>query len=49
MFATGEALPYEPPLNPELVIATAECTPEEAAGQIIDYLERTGKLASAVG
>jgi adenylylsulfate kinase len=46
---TGISDPYEPPLNPELVIATAECTPEEAAGQILDYLERAGKLAPAVG
>ena len=46
---TGISDPYEPPVDPELVIATAECTPEEAAGQILDYLERAGKLAPAVG
>jgi len=36
---TGISDPYEAPETPELVIKTAECTPQEAAAQIITYLE----------
>ena len=46
---TGISDPYEPPVNPEVVIKTADCTPQEAARQIIEYLERTGKLTPVVG
>ena len=35
---TGLDSPYEPPLQPEMVIDTVELTPEQAADRIIDYL-----------
>ena len=41
---TGVSDPYERPENPELVIKTTECTPEEAALRIIDLLEIHGKI-----
>ena len=41
---TGISDPYEPPENPELVIKTAECTPQEAAIEIIKKLEALGKI-----
>ncbi|MBT4501142.1 MAG: adenylyl-sulfate kinase [Gemmatimonadetes bacterium] len=41
---TGISDPYEPPENPELVIETATCTPQEATVQIIDKLETLGKI-----
>ena len=39
---TGISDPYEEPKNAEVVINTAEATPEEAAQQIILHLEREG-------
>jgi adenylylsulfate kinase len=42
---TGVSDPYEPPLQPELVLKTATCTPQEAALQILSLLEERGKLA----
>jgi adenylylsulfate kinase len=42
---TGVSDPYEEPVNPELVIRTADCTPEDAGLQIIGKLEELGKLA----
>ena len=42
---TGISDPYEAPENAELVIKTAECTPENAANQIISELEKRGKLS----
>jgi adenylylsulfate kinase len=41
---TGISDPYEPPTQPELVIKTAQCTPQEAAIQIISYLEQHGHI-----
>ncbi|MEE2753795.1 MAG: adenylyl-sulfate kinase [Candidatus Latescibacterota bacterium] len=41
---TGISAPYEAPESPEIVIKTADCTPEEAAGQIIALLEKMGKF-----
>jgi adenylylsulfate kinase len=41
---TGISDPYEPPERPELVIKTADCTPQEAAVQIIRQLEVVGKI-----
>ncbi len=35
---TGIDDPYEPPVNPELVIDTTSGTPEELAQQVIDFL-----------
>jgi sulfate adenylyltransferase len=39
---TGVSDPYEPPTDAEVVINAAELTPEEAAQEIILYLEREG-------
>ena len=36
---TGVSDPYEPPENPEIVLATEEQTPEESAAAIIAYLD----------
>ena len=41
---TGVSDPYEPPESPELVIQTAELTPQEAALQILQKLEELGKI-----
>ncbi len=41
---TGISDPYEVPTNPELVIRTAHCTPQDAAIQIIQLLESKGKI-----
>ena len=41
---TGVSDPYEEPENPELVISTAECSPQEAALQIVDLLAERGKI-----
>ncbi len=41
---TGVSDPYEPPENPELVIKTAECSPQEAAQKILDMLESHGRI-----
>jgi adenylylsulfate kinase-like enzyme len=35
--------PYEPPLNPELVIDSMEMTIEQAADTIIDFVETIGE------
>ena len=42
---TGISAPYEPPPNPELVLRTAEETPEESAARVIFYLDRHGYLS----
>jgi len=39
---TGIDDPYEPPMNPELTIDTTEITPNEAAQEILLYLEEQG-------
>jgi len=36
----GIGQPYEPPLNPEIRINTAKCTPEECARKILETLLR---------
>jgi len=41
---TGISDPYEPPLNPEITINTANQTPEESAAQVLAYLEEHGYL-----
>jgi len=41
---SGISDPYEPPESPELVIQTAELTPQEAALQILQKLEELGKI-----
>ena len=42
---TGIDDPYEPPLAPELVLHNDQITPQEAAAQVIAYLETNGLLA----
>jgi adenylylsulfate kinase len=46
---TGVSDPYEPPLNPEVVIRTAEESPEQSADRVLQALERHGFLQQAVG
>ncbi|MYI61255.1 MAG: adenylyl-sulfate kinase, partial [Gemmatimonadetes bacterium] len=41
---TGVSDPYEEPEKPELVIETDTATPSEAAAQVIDLLEKMGKI-----
>ncbi len=41
---TGIDDPYEAPAKPEVVIKNGECTPQEAAAQVIQYLEDRGML-----
>ena len=41
---TGISDPYEPPVNPELVIHTAAGTPQEAAERLIGLLAQRGKI-----
>ncbi len=43
---TGISDPYEEPENAELVIDTADCTPEQAAQQIILHLESEGYIGA---
>jgi adenylylsulfate kinase len=42
---TGIDDPYEPPLEPELVLAGGEGTPGGLADQVLDYLRARGHLA----
>lgn len=42
---TGIDSPYEPPLNPEIRISTADRTAEEAAEEIFVYLQKQGFLS----
>ncbi len=41
---TGVDDPYEPPLQPEMIIKTAEFTPESIVEQILDFLAASGTL-----
>lgn len=41
---TGVSDPYEEPEKPELVIETDTVTPSEAAAQVIDLVEKMGKI-----
>jgi adenylyl-sulfate kinase len=43
---TGVDDPYEPPLNPEVTVRTAEETPEQSAARIVAALEALGYLKS---
>jgi len=43
---TGISDPYEAPTNAELVIPTADCTPQEAAERIIALLAERGVIPS---
>jgi len=41
---TGIDDPYESPVNPEIRLATTDCSPEDNAGKIINYLKDKGFL-----
>ncbi len=43
---TGVDDPYEAPAKPELTIANNRCTPQEAAAQVLNYLESRGLVSS---
>ena len=44
---TGISDPYEPPLAPELVLATSPERPEDSSCRVIEYLETEGWLTPA--
>ncbi len=46
---TGISAPYEPPIEPELMVDTAHHTVDECVQHIVDYVNRTFVLASGVG
>jgi len=46
---TGVDDPYEPPLDPELVLRTEGEPPEASAARVLAHLERTGRLAPEAG
>ena len=46
---TGVSDPYEAPTAAELEILTGQCTPQEAAIQIIEMLEQRGKIPALEG
>lgn len=41
---TGVSDPYEEPLNPELVLDTEHCTPEQNADRVLEWMEANGYL-----
>jgi adenylyl-sulfate kinase len=43
---TGVSDPYEPPLEPELVLETEQCTSQQCAAQVVEYAE--GRMAAAL-
>jgi adenylylsulfate kinase len=45
---TGVSDPYEPPLNPEIVLKTEEEEPEESAARLLTYLEERELIPAAV-
>jgi bifunctional enzyme CysN/CysC len=45
---TGIDSPYEPPEDPELRIDTTDLSPREAATEVIELLERLGRLSPPV-
>ena len=44
---TGVSAPYEPPLEPELVIRTGDQSVEASVGQILVCLEQRGLIPHA--
>lgn len=44
---TGVSDPYESPQDADVVLNTAETTPEEAAQEILLHLEREGYVGAA--
>ncbi|HOB75614.1 MAG TPA: adenylyl-sulfate kinase [Phycisphaerae bacterium] len=45
---TGVDDPYEPPTNPEIVLRNVDITREEAAAQVLNYLESKGLLGNGL-
>lgn len=45
---TGISDPYEEPLNPEVLLETAQQTPEESARLVLDVLEHAGRIQAAI-
>jgi adenylylsulfate kinase len=44
---TGVSDPYEPPLDPEIVVDTEAETPDESAGKVLAYLDsRVARIAA---
>jgi bifunctional enzyme CysN/CysC len=43
---TGIDSPYEAPLNPEIRLATTDQSPEEAADELLKFLEANGYIGS---
>ncbi len=46
---TGVSDPYEPPLNPEVVVKTSQESPEQSVATILEKLEALGYLGSPNG
>ena len=44
---TGISSPYEIPEHAEIVVMTGKHSVEDCAAEIIEYLERSGKIGSA--
>ena len=41
---TGIDSPYEPPLEPEVAVDTADCSPEQAMARVLERLQALGLL-----
>lgn len=46
---TGVSDPYEPPVNPEVIVKTSQQTPEQSAAQVLAKLEALGLLDATTG
>ena len=46
---TGVSDPYEPPVNPEVVVKTSQQTPEQSAAHVMAKLEALGLLDATAG
>lgn len=46
---TGIDDPYEAPIAPEIILSTTDCSPEDGALKIIDYLTKRGFLLEEFG
>lgn len=45
---TGVSDPYEEPTDAEVVIDTTDLTPEQAAQEVLPYLERQGYVGPSI-
>ncbi len=45
---TGIDSPYEPPEHPEIYLDTTQATPEQAAAQVVEALQKSGVISSAL-